>query len=73
MAENITLRQEIHAVIDTISERNLYALHPLLTILAEDPVVIETNLTAKERSLIAEGVKRYYEHPEEFVPLDSIQ
>ena len=73
MAENIALRQEIHAVIDTLSERNLHALHPLLTILAEEPVVIETDLTPEEHALIAEGVKRYHEHPEEFVSLESIQ
>jgi len=71
MAEN-ALRQEIHAVIDTLSERNLFALRPLLTILAEDPVVIETDLTSEEHALIAEGVKRYRERPEEFVSLDSI-
>jgi len=73
MAENISLRQEIHAVIDTLSERNLYALHPLLTILAEEPVVIETDLTHGEHALIAEGVRRYREHPEEFVSLENIQ
>jgi len=72
MAGNATLRQEIHAVIDTLSDRNLYALRPLLSVLSDEPIVIETDLTSDEHALIAEGVKRYHEHPEEFVSLESI-
>jgi len=73
MAENAALREEIHTVIDTLSERNLHALRPLLTVLAEKSVVIESDLTHEEHALIAEGVNRYYEHPEEFVSLESIK
>ena len=58
--------------IDDLSERNLHALRPLLTVLADEPMVIETDLTEEEHALIAEGVKRYHEHPEDFVSLESI-
>ena len=39
----------------------------------DEPMVIETDLTEEEHALIAEGVKRYYEHPEDFVSLESLQ
>ena len=72
MSKNAILRQEIHEAIDALSDRNLRALRPLLTILKDEPLVIETDLTEEERALIAEGVKRYYEHPEDFVCLENI-
>jgi hypothetical protein len=41
--------------------------------LVDDTVIIETDLTDEEHALIEEGVKHYHEHPEDFVPLESIQ
>jgi hypothetical protein len=68
------IRNELHAFIDTMPERTLYALKPLLTVLAEtEPVIIETDLTDEERAIIAEGDRRFKEHPETFVPLESIR
>jgi hypothetical protein len=55
-------------------KRNLYALKPLLTALAEtEPLIIETDLTDEERAIIAEGDRLFEEHPETFVPRESIQ
>ena len=34
---------------------------------------IETNLTDEEKGWVQEGRKQYKEHPEDFVPLESIQ
>jgi hypothetical protein len=55
-------------------ERNLYALKPLLTVLAEtEPLIIETDLTDEERAIIDEGDRLFEKHPETFVPLESIR
>jgi hypothetical protein len=68
------LRSELKSIIDDMPERSLYALKPLLTVLSSiDPVIIETDLTAEERALIEAGERDYREHPETFVPLESIR
>jgi hypothetical protein len=68
----LAVRQEIHNLVDTMPERNLYALRPLLDVLVNEPIIIETDLTDEEKALIEEGDKHYREHPEDFVPLESI-
>jgi hypothetical protein len=67
------LRSELKSIIDDMPERSLYALKPLLSVLSIDPVIIETDLTAEEKTLIEAGEKEYREHPENFVPLESIR
>jgi len=69
-----TIRQELHSIINTMPERKLNALRPLFEVLIDDDnISIETDLTDEEHALIAEGVQHYHEHPEDFVPLESIQ
>jgi hypothetical protein len=41
--------------------------------LADRRVVIETDLTDEERAIIADGDRRFKEHPEDFVTLESIR
>jgi len=67
-----TVRQELHNYIDAIPERNLGLLRPLLSYFADEPLIIETDLTDEERAVIAEGRRRYREHPEDFIPLESV-
>jgi hypothetical protein len=69
------VRQELHSLINTLPERKLNALRPLFDVLVDDDdaIVIETDLTDEEHALIEEGVKHYHEHPEDFVPLESIK
>jgi hypothetical protein len=67
------LRKELKSIIDDMSERSLYALKPLLSVLSIDSVIIETDLTAEEKAIIEAGEKEYREHPETFVTLKSIQ
>ncbi|MDR2471119.1 MAG: hypothetical protein LBD09_03290 [Treponema sp.] len=67
-----TIRQELHTYIDVIPDRNLYALKPILSLLAGPAYILETNLTEEERAIIAEGDREFEEHPENFVPLESI-
>jgi hypothetical protein len=69
----LAIRREIHSLIDTMPERNLYALRPLLNVLVDEPVFIETDLTDEEKAIIEAGDKHSREHPEDFVPLESIQ
>jgi len=67
------VRQELHSIINTMPERKLNALRPLFEVLIDnDTIAIETDLTEEEHALIAEGVQHYHEHPEDFVPLESI-
>ena len=63
------LRKEIHSIIDTIPDRSLYALKPLLTVLAAPAYTIETNLTPEEIAIIDEGIQEFREHPQNFVSL----
>jgi hypothetical protein len=37
-----------------------------------EPIVIKSDLTAEERAITVAGEKDYREHPETFVPLESI-
>ena len=64
-------RQELHCYIDAIPDRNLDLVIPLLSYLADEPLIIETSLTGEERAVIAEGDKRFKEHPEDFISLDD--
>ena len=68
------LRKQIYDYIDSMSERNLRALKPLLSVLAETPLyTVETDLSAEEIALIDEGMKEYRENPERFVPLENLK
>ncbi|GHU47703.1 hypothetical protein FACS1894200_03510 [Spirochaetia bacterium] len=55
------IKQEVHTLIDCLTERNLYALKPLLTALQDnEPLIIETDLTDEEHELIEEGMKETF-------------
>jgi hypothetical protein len=69
----IAMRQELKTYIDDIPESSLSILEPLLSFFArEKKPLVETDLTAEEQDIIAEGRREYREHPENFVSLDSI-
>lgn len=68
----VALREKLHGYIDTISERRLMALSPLLADLAEaddywKPVIEPAS--PEEIEMIKEGVREYHEHPENFISL----
>ena len=65
------IRKEILNYIDEISDSKLEALQPILMLLADDSVQIETNLTDEERAVIAEGRQEYKKGG--FIPLDSLE
>ena len=67
------LRKELQGYIETMPERSLYALKPLLTVLCEPPYTIETDLTPEEIAMINEGMAEYRSNPASFVPLDRIR
>jgi len=73
-----TIRRELKRYIDAIPENNLEIVRPMLSFLAgnqgkNEPLVIETNLTAAEKAIIKEGRKERKEHPENFTPWASIK
>jgi len=67
------LRRELHGYIDTMPERNLHALKPLLSMLADPYYTVETDLTSKEIAMINEGMEEYKEDPSSFIPLENIK
>ena len=69
----VVLRKELHQYIDTIPERSLYALRPLLSVLAGPLYTVETDLTVEEIAMIDEGMAEYRKDPSSFVPLDSLK
>jgi hypothetical protein len=69
--EVIAVREKLHAFIDEMPDYCLSSVEPLLSYLAGGPI-IETNLTDEEKEWVREGRQHYHEHPEDFVPLESI-
>jgi len=70
VAAHPTTRQRLHDYIDTMPDYGLSIVEPLLAHFADEPLVIETNLTAEEKADIEEGRWLRKKHPEEFVSLD---
>jgi hypothetical protein len=68
----LTVRQEIHTFIDDIAESKLIALKPLLCALADDSIVIETDLTQEEKEIVAKSMTEYEKNPNEFIPLGQM-
>ena len=66
------IRRELKRYIDAIPENNLEIIRPMLSFLAgnqaNEPLVIETNLTADEKAVVKAGRKERREHPENFTP-----
>jgi hypothetical protein len=70
MTESV-LRKELQGYIAAMPERSLYALKPLLSVLAEPLYTIEP-ASPEECAMVEERVKEFYENPASFVPLESI-
>ena len=66
------LRKELHDFIETMPERNLYALKPLMSVLSDPPYSVETDLSAEEIAMIDEGMAEYRANPSSFIPLNNI-
>jgi len=69
----MTIRQEIYAYINDISESKLLALKPLLSALADESIVIERDLTEGERAMISKGMSEYEANPNSFIPLEAVK
>ena len=69
----MTIRQEIQAYINDISESKLIALKPLLLALADESIIIEHDLTSNERSIITKGIAEYEANPNSFIPLENVK
>jgi hypothetical protein len=62
------IRKEIMDYITYIPDTKLEALRPILSLLAEDVVVVETDLTNEEKDIIKKGREEYKKA--RFIPLD---
>ena len=63
------LRKELHTIIDTMPDKSLPAIKPLLTYIAEDywkPVTEPAS--PEEITMIEKRVKEYEKNPASFVP-----
>ena len=70
----VEISEEIHEIINYISEDKLTAIKPLLTVLAGEDYwkpVIETDLTDEEHAILDEGERLHREHPERFTPWED--
>ena len=65
------IRQEVLDCINELPDSKLEALKPILTLLVNENISIETDLTDSEREIIAKGREEYKKG--NFVPLDSIE
>ena len=70
--ETVTIRKKLHTFIDEMPDQCLPSVEPLLSYLAGRRI-IETDLTGEEKTWVLEGREHYREHPEDFVPLESIK
>jgi hypothetical protein len=68
-----TVREEVLDYIDIIPDEKLEALRPLLHLLADEPLIIETDLTDEEKRLIAAGMEEYDRNPDSFTPLSELR
>lgn len=64
------IRQEVLNCIDNIPDSKLEALKPILMVLVNDTISIETDLTDDEKNIIAKGREEYKQG--NFVNLNSI-
>ena len=65
------LRQEIKDYVDIISDSKLPALKQLLTLITDEPLIIETDLTDEEKAIIAQGMEEYKQGG--FISLDDVR
>ncbi|GHU57139.1 hypothetical protein FACS189442_6060 [Spirochaetia bacterium] len=61
------LRQELHAAIDTMPEKNLVVIKPLLSVLAEPLYTIEP-ATPEEPKRAERRIREYHKDPSSFIP-----
>ena len=53
------IRKEIMNYIDDIPDIKLEALRPILTLLADEIIIVETDLTNDEKLIVNEGREEY--------------
>jgi hypothetical protein len=66
------LRKELKSYIDTLPDRKLKALQPLLSEYAEPLYTIETDLTDEEIAIVDEAMEDYYKDPDSWVALEDL-
>jgi hypothetical protein len=68
----VAIRKELQGYIAAMPERELYALKPLLSVLAEPLYTVEA-ASAEEITMIDERISEYRADPSSFVPMKKTQ
>jgi len=63
----VALRKKLHGYIDTMPEKNLTAIKPLLSVLAEPLYTVEP-ATPEESRKAEKRIREYHRDPSSFVP-----
>lgn len=64
------IREEVLSYIDSIPDNKLLALRPLLSVLVNDTIILETDLTDEEKDIVVQG-REEYKHGD-FIALENI-
>lgn len=64
------LRKEVQDCIDRLPDSKLEALRPLLRLLTDDEIAVETDLTDEEKEIIRAGREEY--RAGKFIPLNEV-
>ena len=67
----LAVRDEVIEMVKCMPERNLYALRPLMEVLASEPEDREDALSDEEMEAFIQSRKRWEENPESFVSVDE--
>ena len=69
----ISVRQEVLHYIEEMPDVQLEALRPILRLLVtNEPLIIETDLTGEEKTIIAAGREEFKANTQSFVPLEQL-
>jgi hypothetical protein len=73
MTEVLEVRRENHSLNDNMPEHKLYALRPLLDVLAGEEYMDDDILSDEEYALLEKSRKDRKEHPESFTPWRKVR
>ena len=68
MSETVTIKEEVHDLVESLSDHALYALRPLLKVLLDE---LDDTLSDEELTLFLECEKDIHEHPEKCTPWEK--
>ena len=71
MREALAVRDEVIEMVRNMPERNLYALRPLMDVLASEPAEMEDGLSDEDMEALMQSRERWAAEPESFLSVDE--